>query len=92
MTLLPCPFCGAEASWGRVGRTTWDIECSEGCVTMTRAHAGAGAFISEDEAVAAWNRRSTPPASSHYRWRVSSWRDPVVVERRWVRRTKRRSS
>lgn len=59
--LLPCPFCGAHAfmQFGmktRVGQET-RIDCLE-CMTVTRW------FGNEEQARAAWNRRSPPPPAS----------------------------
>lgn len=50
--LKPCPFCGGEAHTYR--NNFWWVACeraNHGCVTM-------GAFLSEEEAVAAWNGRA----------------------------------
>ena len=48
-----CPFCGGEAHTSYRNNFWW-VACERhdhGCVTM-------GAFLSEEEAVAAWNRRA----------------------------------
>lgn len=50
--LLPCPFCGGEAHTYK--NNLWHVACERahnGCVTMS-------AFITEAEAVEAWNTRS----------------------------------
>lgn len=50
--LKRCPFCGGEAHTYR--NNFWWVACeraNHGCVTM-------GAFLSEEEAVAAWNGRA----------------------------------
>ena len=49
-TLLPCPFCGGEA------KSTGDPRDQVFCT-----HCGASTFmwVTEDEAVKAWNRRYT---------------------------------
>lgn len=96
--LLPCPFCGSPAFANLAGdkvvrgaewHWTWEVGCEEGCVDLFRANSASGKFISKAEAVAAWNRRASPPVPARTHWRVSPWRDPQVVERRHVRRTAR---
>lgn len=52
--LLPCPHCGAEASWCRFPQGSSWIECSHFCLDAHDAHDDAAA-------VAAWNRRTAPP-------------------------------
>ena len=51
-TLLPCPFCGGEAHTYK--NNLWHVACERahnGCVTMS-------AFITEAEAIEAWNKRA----------------------------------
>lgn len=50
--LLPCPFCGGEAHTYK--NNLWHVACERahnGCVTMS-------AFITEAEAIEAWNSRA----------------------------------
>jgi Lar family restriction alleviation protein len=55
--LKPCPFCGATREHDEVTHSysvrtgTWRIVCDE-CFGST------GAFVHEDAAIAAWNRRA----------------------------------
>lgn len=58
VALLPCPFCGADASTRKeINRHRndgeWDVECSN-CAASVRME------YSEESAVAAWNRRAPP--------------------------------
>ena len=50
--LLPCPFCGGEAHVYK--NNLWHVACERahnGCVTMS-------AFVTEAEAIEAWNSRA----------------------------------
>jgi hypothetical protein len=57
MTLEPCPFCGAtdvEAYPADRERSCWNVCCGNpGCVTR-----GDNDYLTEGDAVAAWNRRA----------------------------------
>ena len=61
--LLPCPFCGGEASltseyWYKGDRKGGEVHCF-GC----RVQIGRKQLVTDPEPAAAWNRR-TPPAMS----------------------------
>ena len=55
--LLDCPFCGGKAHIGitykdRISQTLYGAECEE-------CHACIGVFYTQDDAIRAWNRRTT---------------------------------
>ena len=52
--LLACPFCGGEAE---LGSPIYYVEC-------TSCRGGVPSYDSRDEAIAAWNRRATPPVNA----------------------------
>lgn len=65
--LLPCPFCGDEAQVREVDGYSpmFFVECincdaNVGAQTGTVRGLAIAAFHSEDDAVAAWNRRAKP--------------------------------
>ena len=53
--LKPCPFCGGEAELFIVpGKMTkWAVRC-------TKCYANNGTFVSDHDAVEAWNKRTEP--------------------------------
>ena len=55
--LKPCPFCGSEPFLHQmhVQKTGEDLEMFT--VICTNCHAGV--YVPKEEAIAAWNRRST---------------------------------
>lgn len=76
-TLLPCPFCGEDA--GEVYRPEenpekWSVYCDlcNSGVWMR--------YESKEEAVAAWNRRTPPPATAKYLEWIRSDRDVPAHE------------
>lgn len=56
--LLPCPFCGGKAELN-----TWGND-RDGChvakVICDSCSASADSFETQDQAIAAWNRRASP--------------------------------
>ena len=74
-TLLPCPFCGGEAHAYR--NNLWHVGCEHahnGCVTMS-------AFVTEAEAVAAWNTRACVQCEGG----AVPMTDEAMEEHGWVR-------
>lgn len=55
--LLPCPFCGGDAQTDFIEGESYLIECYA-------CRAETGIKDSEEEAIAAWSRRATPPSPS----------------------------
>src|SRR5690606_8002153 len=57
-TLLPCPFCGGE------GAITPHVHhrALQACV-CDECSSSSGWYLHEEEAIAAWNRRTSPPAA-----------------------------
>lgn len=61
--LLPCPFCGGEATLESVhldGKLRWSVGCNEaeGLVALCFGFQSLTTFVRQSEAVAAWNRRA----------------------------------
>lgn len=63
--LMPCPFCGGEAI---LSPARFDLEGYT--VNCPRHHVGHTCFVeislwrkTKSEAIAAWNRRATPPSA-----------------------------
>ena len=74
-TLLPCPFCGGEAHAYR--NNLWHVGCEHahnGCVTMS-------AFVTEAEAIAAWNTRACDQCEGG----AVPMTDEAMAEHGWVR-------
>ena len=63
--LLPCPFCGGEASLeqaeGSLGRMRWTVGCNErtddGAI-LCYGYQSLTTFATKREAAEAWNRRT----------------------------------
>lgn len=55
-TLLPCPFCGGEASTGQ-GKAYFFVNCID-CMASTDVLLAESREWSKAEAIAAWNRRA----------------------------------
>jgi len=55
--LLPCPFCGGDAQTDFIEGESYLIECYA-------CRAETGIKDSEEDAIAAWNRRATEPSPS----------------------------
>lgn len=61
MELLPCPYCGSKPELVRLGTGdgfSYSIYCSD-----LSCHATNGKFGTHNDAIAAWNRRTTPALS-----------------------------
>ena len=61
--LLPCPFCGSQASWQDdplPSGLRYGIGCSNMRCTLWKGY-GVKLFETEAEAVSAWNTRSPMP-------------------------------
>lgn len=80
--LLPCPFCGGEATLeevtGMVDRIRWSPGCStEDCIgyqTMTT-------FQRQVDAIKAWNRRASPqPEATAAQFDYSPWTPPFYYD------------
>lgn len=68
--LLPCPFCGRKAHviqaekplYSHIHKEGWYVECDYCYVSMgldfLSDNASMGAFATEADAIAAWNRRA----------------------------------
>ena len=67
--LLPCPFCGGEASFERVecslGRMRWTVGCNEtdeDDAVLCYGYQSLTTFATKRDAAEAWNRRTAAPA------------------------------
>lgn len=77
-TLLPCPFCGGGASGDATIKYSekyakkqgWDqttfYYCN--CIHCGANNQGIVGHLTRDAAIAAWNRRATPPAPAPDPW------------------------
>jgi Lar family restriction alleviation protein len=74
--LLPCPFCGGEASVRTVLRVLARCEMcgSEG---QSFSMVDAGVEAASDQAIAAWNRRTPAPEGEVVAWRYRYPNDPT---------------
>jgi len=73
--LLPCPFCGGEASltseyWYKGDRKGGEVHCF-GC----RVQIGRKQLVTDPEPAAAWNRRTPAPEGE-------AWTEDAELERR----------
>lgn len=60
--LLPCPFCGREAEPEHLEGGAWSIGCpDDDCI----GYMSVATFARKAEAIAAWNRRSTPSSADN---------------------------
>ena len=70
-TLLPCPFCGGEAELLKGDPGLYSAENhlyhALKAVVCDQCISSSGWYLHEEEAIAAWNRR-TPPAAGHEPW------------------------
>lgn len=76
--LLPCPFCGGEASaWNLTLEGA--VHCADCRATIVRQHKPVY-DTGYEEAIAAWNTRATPaamtpdPAAIREAWEKTYWR------------------
>lgn len=73
--LLPCPFCGGNASFEHLENTRWSIGCADidgDCMGFQSLQT----FSRKAEALAAWNRRPTSAGQSEEVDRIA-WHKPA---------------
>lgn len=61
--LLPCPFCGGEAKDATDGSCDCCGKRVNGCIRCIRCGGEVSHFDSSEEAITAWNHRTTPAPS-----------------------------
>lgn len=77
--LLPCPFCGGAASIKSSGSATAIWCANDQCVIGTDIPIPFNDWGHKTDAIAAWNRRPTPPAHGDVRERAK------LAEQCWYR-------
>ena len=65
--LLPCPFCGGEATFEDTGDGSWSVGCndrqSDGITVLCMGYQSLTSFARKAEAIAAWNTRAPGPTA-----------------------------